>query len=277
MITMANNRTAAERRAIAEFLTGKSLSKPLVTTPPRSAMCTASPGGFNPASGPRWTAGDRTRTTRASRTRRPPASPPATCPAEAEMGVRVSRRSAVLRAGHDRRRTRVRRQLGRQGLFARAPPRAASTGSSTPARACARRSASDVVGTRDDRGLRRLRRPTLYALDAATGRLLWKTDVDDFPVGRISGSPTLHNGRIYVGVASGEEGLRRDPDLRVLPVPRQRGRARCGDGQAALEDLHDRRAEADEEERRRHAALGTVGRAGLVGARRSTRSSIACT
>ena len=33
MVTMANNRTAAERRAIAEFLTGKSLSTPLVTTP----------------------------------------------------------------------------------------------------------------------------------------------------------------------------------------------------------------------------------------------------
>ena len=31
----------------------------------------------------------------------------------------------------------------------------------------------------------------VYALDAATGKQLWKTDVDDFPVGRISGSPTL--------------------------------------------------------------------------------------
>src|SRR6185436_657970 len=34
MITMANNRTAAERRAIAEFLTGKPIGSPLVTTPP---------------------------------------------------------------------------------------------------------------------------------------------------------------------------------------------------------------------------------------------------
>jgi polyvinyl alcohol dehydrogenase (cytochrome) len=51
----------------------------------------------------------------------------------------------------------------------------------------------------------------VYALDAATGRLLWKTDVDDFPVGRISGSPTLHNGRIYVGTASGEEASGANP------------------------------------------------------------------
>ena len=32
------------------------------------------------------------------------------------MGVRVPRRPAVVRAGHDRRRARLRRQLGRQGL-----------------------------------------------------------------------------------------------------------------------------------------------------------------
>jgi polyvinyl alcohol dehydrogenase (cytochrome) len=46
---------------------------------------------------------------------------------------------------------------------------------------------------------------TVFALNAATGQLLWKVDVDDFPVGRVSGSPTLHNGRLYVPIASGEE------------------------------------------------------------------------
>src|SRR5262245_60344292 len=61
MITIANNRTAAERRAIAEFLTGKSLSNPLITTPPAAAMCSAGrsertgPTDFNPNAGPRWT------------------------------------------------------------------------------------------------------------------------------------------------------------------------------------------------------------------------------
>src|SRR5678815_6201455 len=38
MITMANNRTAPERRAIAEFLTGKPIGSPLVTAPPAAAM-----------------------------------------------------------------------------------------------------------------------------------------------------------------------------------------------------------------------------------------------
>ena len=51
----------------------------------------------------------------------------------------------------------------------------------------------------------------VYALDAATGALIWKVDVEDFPVGRISGSPTLHNGRLYVPVASGEEGAGASP------------------------------------------------------------------
>jgi polyvinyl alcohol dehydrogenase (cytochrome) len=45
----------------------------------------------------------------------------------------------------------------------------------------------------------------VYAVDAATGSLMWKKRVDDFPFARVTGSPTFHNGRLYVGVASGEE------------------------------------------------------------------------
>ena len=46
----------------------------------------------------------------------------------------------------------------------------------------------------------------VFALDAVTGQLIWRVKIDDFPVARVSASPTVHNGRIYVGVASGEEG-----------------------------------------------------------------------
>ena len=53
--------------------------------------------------------------------------------------------------------------------------------------------------------------PTSTALDAATGALIWKVDVESFPVGRVSGSPTLHAGRLYVPVASGEEGAGASP------------------------------------------------------------------
>lgn len=55
------------------------------------------------------------------------------------------------------------------------------------------------------------RRANVYALEAATGRLLWKTRVDDFPAARITGSPRFYDGRLYVPVASGEEGAGAQP------------------------------------------------------------------
>ena len=50
------------------------------------------------------------------------------------------------------------------------------------------------------------RAANVYAVDADTGELLWKTTVDTHPVARVTGSPVFHNGRLYVPVASGEEG-----------------------------------------------------------------------
>ena len=43
------------------------------------------------------------------------------------------------------------------------------------------------------------------AIDAETGKLLWKTKVDDHPAARVSGSPAYYQGRLYVPVASSEE------------------------------------------------------------------------
>jgi polyvinyl alcohol dehydrogenase (cytochrome) len=45
----------------------------------------------------------------------------------------------------------------------------------------------------------------VHALDAERGTLLWKTEVEDHPVSRITGSPVLHDGRLYVTVSSDEE------------------------------------------------------------------------
>lgn len=45
-----------------------------------------------------------------------------------------------------------------------------------------------------------------YALDAATGKQLWVRRVDDHPSAKSTGSPTLHEGRLYVTVSGvGEE------------------------------------------------------------------------
>jgi polyvinyl alcohol dehydrogenase (cytochrome) len=48
----------------------------------------------------------------------------------------------------------------------------------------------------------------VYALDAATGRQLWTRKVDDHPLVRLTGSPTLHGDRLYVPTSSYEEGGR---------------------------------------------------------------------
>lgn len=49
-----------------------------------------------------------------------------------------------------------------------------------------------------------------YALDADTGRLLWKTHIDEHPGVRITGAPTLADGRLYVPASSTEEALAAD-------------------------------------------------------------------
>ncbi len=50
-----------------------------------------------------------------------------------------------------------------------------------------------------------------HAVDAETGAPLWKIQLDDHPVARITGTPVLHDGKLYVPVASVEEGSARAP------------------------------------------------------------------
>src|SRR5690242_21063875 len=54
MISMASRRSAAERRAIAEFVSGKSLGTALSTTPSPRAMCPADRGAPPFSSAPAW-------------------------------------------------------------------------------------------------------------------------------------------------------------------------------------------------------------------------------
>ncbi len=50
-----------------------------------------------------------------------------------------------------------------------------------------------------------------YAVDADTGELIWKVRVEDHPTARITGAPKLFEGRLYVPVASSEEGAGGNP------------------------------------------------------------------
>jgi polyvinyl alcohol dehydrogenase (cytochrome) len=46
----------------------------------------------------------------------------------------------------------------------------------------------------------------VFAVDAETGQQIWTAKVDQHRFARITGAPTLHNGRLYVPVSSFEEG-----------------------------------------------------------------------
>ena len=206
MVTMANNRTAAERRALAEFVTGKSLSSPLVTTPAAKAMCAAGDSRFDAGSGARWSGWGHTSN---SRFQENPGLTAADVPrlrlkwAFAFPGDLQSYAQATLAGG--------RLFTGSWGgkvyaldasrgcihwyFDAGEGVRSAVTVGPVSAAAGARQAA--FFG---DAGA------FVHALDAETGAPLWKVEVDAFPSARISGSPSLHDGRLYVPVASGEEG-----------------------------------------------------------------------
>jgi polyvinyl alcohol dehydrogenase (cytochrome) len=50
----------------------------------------------------------------------------------------------------------------------------------------------------------------VYAVDALKGTLLWKVSVDQHPTARITGAPQVFEDRVYVPVASSEEGASSD-------------------------------------------------------------------
>ena len=208
MVTMANNRTAAERRAIAEFTSGKSLNTPLLTAPSASAMCRGS-AAFDPARGAEWNGWGRDTTNARFQESSAAGLPAADVPrlklkwAFAFPGDLQSYSQASLVGG--------RLFVGSWG---------GKVYSLDPATGCIHWYFDAAQGVRSAVSIGRINTPAglrdvaffgdgaanVYAIDAGDGRLIWRVRVDDFPVARVSGSPTLHNGRLYVPVASGEEG-----------------------------------------------------------------------
>jgi polyvinyl alcohol dehydrogenase (cytochrome) len=51
----------------------------------------------------------------------------------------------------------------------------------------------------------------VYALDADSGAQLWKTRVDDYAGARVTGTPKLYDGKLYVPVSSHDEWAAADP------------------------------------------------------------------
>lgn len=55
-------------------------------------------------------------------------------------------------------------------------------------------------------------RANVYGVDLDTGAKVWMVKVEEHPIARITGAPTLHDGRLYVPVSSLEEGPGARPD-----------------------------------------------------------------
>ena len=129
---------------------------------------------------------------------------------EAEVGVRLSGRLDGVRAA-DRRRHSASSWAARTARCTRsARTPGASTGRSRPAHPCGRRSASARPPMRG-RSISATSRRTRTRSTRPPGKLLWKTRVDAHAGARITGAPTLADGRLYVPASSTEEGLAADP------------------------------------------------------------------
>jgi polyvinyl alcohol dehydrogenase (cytochrome) len=219
MISMASRRTAAERRAIAEFVTGKALGNPIPATPLPQAMCSGPARDLSdPSAAPHWNGWGNGWGEDVSNTR-------------FQDGKAAGLTAAQIP------RLKVKWAFGFPGeLTSNAQPTLAGgrvfTGSASgkvyslsAATGCVHwyfdagsivRGAVSIGRVQTASGPRYAAffgdgKAVVYALDASTGMLLWKTKVDDFPVARITGSLAYYNGRLYVPVASGEEAAGSEP------------------------------------------------------------------
>jgi polyvinyl alcohol dehydrogenase (cytochrome) len=211
MMFMGAKRTAPERRAITEFLAGKLLGREPMETPPQFAFCSGKQSPWtDPLAGPRWNGWGADLANR----RFQPA---------AQAGLRPS----------DVPRLRLKWAFGFPGdIVAYAQPAvaggrlfvgsaggrvysmSATTGCiywTLEAEAPVRTAIS--IGPNGSRYAAYFGdlHANVYAADAATGELLWKTRVDDHSEARITGAPVLDGGRLFVPVASFEEVTAADP------------------------------------------------------------------
>ena len=216
MMPMASRLSSAERRAIAELVTGKSLGQGLQIAPLAQAMCAEAPGVFtDPLAGPQWNGWGAN----VANTRSQDAATAGFTAAEVPrlklkwafgfLGDASASAQPTIAGG--------RVFVGSQG--GRVYSLSAVTGCvhwwfEAPASV---RSAV-VIGRIETESGPRLAaffgdaHGVVYAVAAATGKLLWKVNADSHPAARITGSPTFYRGRLYVPVSSLEEASAIAPD-----------------------------------------------------------------
>jgi polyvinyl alcohol dehydrogenase (cytochrome) len=214
MVSMTHGRTTAERRAMAEFASGKSLGERFTIEPAPKAMCrTTAPFAIDPAQ-PAWNGfGQNLANTRFQQASAgfSGADVPRLklkwafgLPGDVQswagltvVGGRVFTGSIAGNVYSLDAPTGCVFWAFDAGAIVRTAVSVGRIGSGEPARYAA------YFGDA---------RANAYAVDANTGRLLWKVSVESHPSARLTGSPVLHRGRLYVPVSSSEEGAGSLPD-----------------------------------------------------------------
>jgi polyvinyl alcohol dehydrogenase (cytochrome) len=207
MISMALTLSSDERRMVAEFLAGKPLTARIEMDPPQSAMCAAKDTRFD-LGGPSWQGWGVTTSNSRFQTAAAAGLTAAQVPRLAlkwAFGLpgdnRVYAAAAIAggRVFFGSQAGKVYSLDARTGCVhwffdAGAGVRSGITLTEIGSGAAARR----IAIVADQRAIVR-------ALDAAAGKVVWETRVDDFVSARVTGSPALYRGRLYVPVASNEE------------------------------------------------------------------------
>lgn len=200
MVSMAAVLIGIERRTLAEWLTGKQLASSFQETPKAEAMCKVPDHpDFDQAHWNGWSPG-------ADNTRYDP-SPGLSASAVPRLAVKW----AFALPGEQNMNPAVTLAGGR--VFLGSPM--SKVYSLDQASGCLRwwfQAASSVRGAiRIERiGDRHMAffgdaAGSVYALDPATGKEIWRVKVDDQPFARIIGSIAVYEGRLYVPLAAGEE------------------------------------------------------------------------
>ena len=212
MISVTSRRSAAERRAIAEYVSGKRITGTLEVKPQASAMCPAAPSRAL-ASAPVWSGWGQGPAN--TRFQNQPGFTAAEVPrlklkwAFAFPGDLTSFAQTVVNG--DRLYTG-----SSSGMVYSLDVKSGCIHWYFQADSWVR--AAVNLGMRTTGGTPLLTAyfgdgvANVYAVDAASGALLWKVKVDKYPVARVTGSPTLYRNVLYVPVASGEEGAGAAPD-----------------------------------------------------------------
>ena len=215
MISMAVRFSLPQRRMIAEYLTGKSFSDPIPTVASPQAMCEGAPGTFTlPASGPVWNGwGGNAANTRFQ-----------SAAAAGFTAADVPRLKLKWAFGFPGELTRMGAPIlaGGRLFVGSAEGKVVSLDAKTGCvewvyeAASGVRSPISIAQIQTSAGPRTAAffgdgRAFAYAVDAATGKEIWKTKVDDYPSAGITGGTVFYQNRVYVPVKSGEEATGSSP------------------------------------------------------------------